>query len=298
MAQRLLDQVAEVVAGKIEDLTPLVRQVLEESSRQVAARVQRATYDADRADRAISQSQRPIREVQAAFRRQRGMNPRWLKGLDRGRLDDRRLWKVPVSHTGYFKRRDATGIPHLALGLLLDVSGSMRKSMDIVWQTAAVFSQGLTQIPGINFAFLGYTGEGGKVALTRICDRQFPRLCLAGVEQGRETPSGAAIAAMKVLMERMPEKRRLLIHFTDGRADNAAHLSKAMEACQRAGIGVYTIGLAEHSRMLSRQFGERNYEAIQKLAELPQAVARIVQRLDLPQSSVSNWRRVAVGLSA
>lgn len=287
VSQKLLDDMTETVANTVEDLTSLVVQVLGEAPGNMAARVKRATYDAGAARTAIDQSGRAIRDVQEAFRRQQGEHSRWLKGLDRGRVDTKRLWRTQVPDPHIYKRRDVLGAPRLAVGLLLDVSGSMRKSMETVWRTAAVFSQGLARVPGVNFTILGYTGEAGRVALTRICDRNSPRLCLGGVEQGRSTPSGAAIAATKVLLERMPERQRLLVHFTDGRADDPEHLARAMKACQKAGIGVYTIGLADNAKELNRQLGVGKYEVIRQVSDLPHAVARIVQDLSRPHTFIA-----------
>ena len=46
----------------------------------------------------------------------------------------------------------------VAVGLLLDVSGSMNPWMHVVEQTAAVFAEGLSRKRGINFACWTYTG--------------------------------------------------------------------------------------------------------------------------------------------
>ena len=200
---------------------------------------------------------------------------------------------------GYYKRRDVVSRPSLAVGLLLDVSGSMSGYMAVVEQTAAVFFQGLRGISGVNFAAWCYTGQLAQVTLTRLCDRELPRLCLAGVDKGGDTPSGAAIAAAKLLLERMPEKRKLLIHFTDGRPDSAAHVLSAVRACCDAGIHTYAIGLVRNSDMLSMQYGEGNYEAIQTVPELPQAVSSIVRKLRCAPAgygspaTLGRWRLVA-----
>ncbi|MBF8267682.1 MAG: hypothetical protein HW388_1190 [Dehalococcoidia bacterium] len=278
---KLLEQVAEVTDCQSQDLSQSVAEVLAEDPRQVAARATRATYDPGLAESAISCVRREIREVQEAFRLHQNLNARWLHGLSQGRLDDRRLWKPFVGDPGYYKRRDSMAGSGLDVGLLLDVSRSMKAHMPMVQQTAAVFSQGLERMPEIDFAVWCYTGHSSRVALTRICDRQLPRLCLADVQQGEGTPSGAAIAGCKVLMERQPRnmKRRLLIHFTDGHPDSDAHVVKAVRACRDADIHVYAIGLAQHWKMLVSQYGEGNCEAIQSVSDFPKAAARIVMKL-------------------
>lgn len=275
----LLKRLADAIANEMESISQPVSRCLAEDPAEVAARVRKASYDAERATRVTAQIRREAQEMQQVFRRQQDLRACWLHGLDRGKLDDRRLWKPFVGDPGYYKRKDVLRGPNMAVGLLLDVSGSMTPYMPVVEQTVAIFYQGLIGMPGMNFAAWCYTGQSARVALTRICDRRSPLLCLGRLEDGGGTPSGAAIASVKVLLERMPEKRKLLIHFTDGRPDSAAHLLKAAKACGDSNIHIYAVGLSQHSEALCRQYGEGNYETIQAVPELPQAMARIVKSL-------------------
>ena len=169
----------------------------------------------------------------------------------------------------------------MALGLLLDVSGSMLGSMHVVEQTAAVFAEGLVHKPGVNFAAWTYTGGHTQVELTRICDRRLGKLCLGNVAKGGGTPSGAAIAGVKVLMERMAERRKVLIHFTDGQPDNFHHVARAVSACREAGIRVYSIGVGGvGGGSFQGQYGPGNWEVIRRVPELPGAVAKLLKGLD------------------
>jgi hypothetical protein len=279
----LLDAVAGVLANQVEDLSNPVALVVGEDPRRLAAEARRAGYDPERARRVISVVQQQVREVQASFLNQQHRNFRWHHGLQRGKLDDRRLWKPLVGDPGYFKLKDLAGRPSLAVGLLLDVSGSVSRYMPLVEQTTAVFCQGLLPTPGIDFAAWWYTGQSGKMILTGICERRYPKLCLANVTQGGETPSGAAIAGVKVLMERMSGKQQLLIHFTDGRPDCPIHVRRAVQACRDAGIQVYAIGPARYRELLASEYGSGNYETIEAVSELPEAVASLVKKLGVRQ---------------
>ncbi|MBA7696193.1 hypothetical protein ES703_104836 [subsurface metagenome] len=151
--------------------------------------------------------------------------------------------------------------------------------MSYVWATACVFAEGLIRKRGINFLALTYTGGYFDCQTTRICDREMGRLCLGNVEQGGGTPSGPAIASMKTLMDRMPERQKVIIHFTDGYPDDKYSVISAVEACRKAGYWVWAISLHGYESMLTQQYGEGNWETIGAIRELPGKVARLVQKL-------------------
>ena len=279
--KRLLEEVADAIAHEIEDLSQSVAEALAEDPRQVAASARKADDDPELARKVTSRVMPQVQEIRRVFDRQQDMQSRYLKGLERGKLDDRRLARVGAGSLNVFQRRQVLERPDLAVGLLLDVSGSMSGHMHTVEETAAVFAEGLIHKPGINFAAWTYTGGYAQVELTRICDRRLGKLCLANVAQGGGTPSGAAIAGVKVLMERMPERKKVIIHFTDGQPDSSHHVARALQACRQAGIRVYAIGVGPWmGGSLEGQYGKGNWEAIGTVAELPQAVARLGKGLD------------------
>lgn len=277
--KQLLARLSQASDERAEDLSPSVARMLSEEPGKVTARARAARYDPALAHAVIYQVGRQIREIQQAFRRRQDESSGWVYGLDRGRLDGRRLWKLPLADRALYKRREAQSEPSLAIGLLLDVSASMSRHMTVVQQAAAVFSQGLGLAPGIDLIAWCYSGQGSSVGLTRVYDRQSPRLSLANLEQGGWTPSGAAIAEARLLMGRMRRKTKLLIHFTDGQPDRRDHLMRAIEECRQAGIQVYAVGLPRHREMLASQYGEGNYETIETVTELPQAMVRVLKRL-------------------
>lgn len=289
--KRLQDAVARALGHRAEDISTPVAAALAEVPKRVPAEIRRAGYDPGRAKEVASQVQQQAREVQATFLSQRRSDSRWRHGLRRGKLDDRRLWRPLLGDPRYYARKDLPGPPSLAVGLLLDVSGSMARYMPEVEQTTAVFYQGLLPIPGIDFAAWWYTGESGKTVLTGICDRRCSRLCLDNVAQGGSTPSGAAIAAAKVLMERMSGKRRLLLHFTDGRPDHPVQVRRAVRACREAGVEVYAIGPSRHRELLAGDYGTGNYETIETVSELPKVVAQLVKKRGLTGSHGINKLR-------
>lgn len=273
-----------IAAGKAclpaipQDLSAAVAQTLHASPSGVETSVRTATYDPSLATRAIAQVEREVLELQQVFSTSRQPS-RWTRGLTRGTLDEHRLWKPWAAETGFYKRRDPRMGQSLALGLLLDVSGSMAAHIPVLHQVAAVFAEGLGPVAGVDFGVWCYAGQPDGVKITRVAARSLPGLCLADLQQGGSTPSGRALAAAKTLLEGLSGRERLLIHFTDGRPENPSHVVRAVSACRMAAIAVYAIGLPEHRVMLERQYGEGYCTTIRAVSELPRALSGLLARV-------------------
>lgn len=274
----LAEEVASAVSHDLEDLSKSVAEVMMDSSiKNVQTR--KADYDAPMADKVLASVQVEVSKMKRVFDRQSRIESRTLKGMVSGRLDGRSLAKVGTGDMRVFKRRNVVDKPDMAIDLLLDASGSMNRRMDTVYKTGAIFAEALVRKPGINFQCLVYTGGFYAVETTRICDRSMPRLCLKNVTVGGGTPSGPAIASVKVLMDRMPEKDKVLIHFTDGEPDDENAVITAVAACRKAGYTVWAIAPRECEGMLAEQYGEGNYETIESVSDLPEKVEELVMRL-------------------
>jgi len=277
--EELLKEVLDAIVHELEDITASVAEVINQPIGNVDAQTKKADYDAPAAEKVRQQVKDEIQEMRRVFDRQAQVQSRYLGGLTVGKLDRRNLARVGAGNLRVFKRREVLETPDLAVGLLLDVSGSMSGNMNYVWATACVFAEGLIHKRGVNFLALTYTGGCFDVQTTRICDRNMGRLCLGNVEQGGGTPSGPAIASMKVLMDRMPEKQKVIIHFTDGYPDDKASVMQAVEAARKAGYWVWAISLQGYESMLDSQYGQGNWETISAIRELPGKVANLVQKL-------------------
>lgn len=277
--EELLDEILEAITHEMEDISRSVAEVISQPLRDVEAQTQKADYDGPAADKVRQQVQSEIQEIARIFDRQAAVMSRHIKGLTVGKLDTRSLARVGTGSTRVFKRREILETPDLAVGLLLDVSGSMAPQMKYVWSTACVFSEALARKKGVNFLALTYTGGFFHVQTTRICDREMSQICLGNVTQGGGTPSGAAIGSMKVLMDRMPEKQKVIIHFTDGAPDDRYSVVAAVEACRKARYEVWAISLHTYAAMLEQQYGEGNWGTIGAISELPLAVGNLCKRL-------------------
>jgi len=277
--EEVLQNVLEAMAHELEDLSQSVAEVVSRPVGDVMAQTKKADYDGPAAERVRSLVEKQIQEMQRVFDHQAAVKSRHLKGLTTGKLDGRSLARVGTGNVRVFKRREVLEQPDLAVGLLLDVSGSMASHMDVVWMTAAVFGESLVRKKGVNFLGLTYTGGYFEVQTTRICDREMGRLCLGNVDQGGGTPSGPALASMKVLMDRMPERQKVIIHFTDGMPDEAFSVRTVVDRCRKAGYTVWVIGVRGYEQALQAQYGDGNWETIASIAELPAKVGSLVTRV-------------------
>jgi hypothetical protein len=174
---KLLEEVLDAIAHEVEDLSQSVAEALAEDPRHVAASARKADDDPELARKVTAEVMPQVQEIRRVFDRQQDIQSRYLKGLEKGKLDSRRLARVGAGSLNVFQRRQVLERPDVALGLLLDVSGSMLGFMHVVEQTAAVFAEGLIHKPGVNFAAWTYTGGHAQVELTRICDRRLGKLC-------------------------------------------------------------------------------------------------------------------------
>lgn len=277
--QELLEEVMDAIAHEIEDLSRSVAEVINRPVGSVMAQTKKADYNGPAADRVRAQVEQQIQEMRRVFDKQAQVKSRSLKGMTSGKLDGRSLARVGTGNLRVYKRREVLDTPDLAVGLLLDVSGSMGSYMPIVWATGCVFAEALIRKQGVNFLALTYTGGSFDVQTTRICDREMGRLCIGNVDQGGGTPSGPAIASIKTLMDRFRERQKVIIHFTDGCPDEEWSVKQAVQAARKAGYAVWAIAPQGYEKMLEDQYGQGNWETINAVRDLPAKVAELVEKL-------------------
>ena len=280
----IIEAIKDAMDSELQDISDIVAATLEVDPRNLIAQARKATYDPYQ-DQAISNLVKDeVEEIERAFKRQQDVNSRMLRGRDKGKLDDRRLYKPFVGDKNFRKQRVVLAQPDRDVGLLLDVSQSMGPHFEVVKATAAIFAGGLRKVHGINFAAWTYTGDAAELQLTRITDLHMGgKLHLGNIIRNGMTPSGLAIAGAKAFLDTMPARNKLLIHFTDGQPQGVGHVLTAVKKCREAGIEVYVIGMAGMEDSLRQQYGEGNYETIHEVPDLPAAVTRIVRKLGAPQ---------------
>lgn len=188
----------------------------------------------------VQRLRRIFKEHVAQVRRARHRNIR--RGLLEGKLDPKRLYRVPIDGKT-FKSRQAPGFDDLwQICIVADASasmagegGSMRpwriaeRSFATVIQAARHFRNRID--------IYAYLGEPGKCMLTRL----YHGNRLYTITPSGDTPSGQAIMAVAMLLDRKYRKS-MIIHITDGAPNSGLPLQDAVNYCERNGIHVFTIG--------------------------------------------------------
>jgi Mg-chelatase subunit ChlD len=248
--------------------------------RAAATHIKDARYDADDHERVAAQVTDEIESVRHLFARLDAVNSRWRHGLDRGKVDGARLTKAAAGKTSVFKRRDRQERRSMALVFLIDVSASMRSYMPVVNRSACVLSEALRGLaPRVWYEVLTYTSgglhPGSPVQLTRLASPGFP-LSLRDVWSDGGTPTGEAIAAAALALERHHAERKLILHFTDGHPKDTYVVRQALEVCRRDAIDVLTVSVGASQEGL---YGVGKCEVAYSVSELPDVLARLLPRL-------------------
>ena len=277
LAPELAQEIEDALEKNLEVLTDLLDTQpggFNHSKPRVVA--QDAQFDGRLEDTYKDITRKPAKEIGELFRKQRDAADRWLFGQTQGRFDDKRLHKPFVGDPNFRKQRAVVNKPDITVGLLLDVSGSMGSSMRLVYETAAIFSEGLLGQSGINFTAWTYTSTGNGTVLTRVADTALGKLHLKISALGGGTPSGEAIMGASELMARARTKHRLLIHFTDG-STSVEETQRAVAFAEKHGVKVFCISLVDIQ--LAQQYGSDNYTVIRNVADLPAAVTNMLKQL-------------------
>ncbi len=216
---------------------------------------------------------------------------RALVDLRMGRQPDSRIM---MRHR--LSRRD------LAVLVLLDLSESSNDKLRGQEQTvleltraASVLLAGALDRIGDPFALHGFRSDGRHdVHYQRFKDFDEPwgeaaKARLAGMSGGYATRMGAALRHAGALLQRRPERRRILFIVTDGEpADNDVRdpqylrhdTRRAVEDLARLGITTYALSLDPHADLyVSRIFGMRHFTVLDQVERLPEKLPMLYMGL-------------------
>ena len=206
----------------------------------------------------VSADQSQVRRLKSIFQKQRAFIRRAkkrgiLRNVDMGKLDARRLYRVPLADGKIFKRRDISGTDYSwNINIVADASASMagKKSTDRPWRVAEKTFVSLTEAAkgfSNHLEVFGYQERGRQCNLVRL----FQEGELYTIVPSGQTPTGQAILAAAMLMKK-DERRKLIIHITDGAANCGVNVLDAIEYCRKNNIELITIGCG--CNIQTRQF--------------------------------------------
>lgn len=186
-----------------------------------------------------------FREQETLIRRSRRTDIR--RGLIEGKLDARRLYRVPINER-VFKNRQAPGSENLwRICIVADASASMVGESDrlkpwyIAEKTFASIAKAAAGFRNV-LDIYAYNAKKNVCTLTQLWHGGK----LYTVTPAGRTPSGQAIMAAAMLLSKqkfnLKRMKKMIIHITDGAANCGLPLSDAVQYCQRNNMEVYTIG--------------------------------------------------------
>ncbi|MDI6776104.1 MAG: vWA domain-containing protein [Syntrophales bacterium] len=205
----------------------------------------------------VSADQSQVERLKRIFQRQKALIRRArikgiIRGVDMGKIDARRLYRVPLDGK-IFKRKDISGSDYSwNISIVADASASMagRGITDRAWTVAEQTFVSLTEAAK---GFFNRLEVFGYQEQTRQCNlvRLYQGGELYTIIPTGQTPTGQAIIAAAMLMKRN-DKRKLIIHITDGAANCGLNVVDALEYCQKNRIELITIGCG--CNLQTRQF--------------------------------------------
>ncbi|MDY6857200.1 MAG: hypothetical protein SWO11_21365 [Thermodesulfobacteriota bacterium] len=164
------------------------------------------------------------------------------RGVDMGKLDSRRLYRVPLDGK-IFKVNDISDYDYSwSISIVADASASMG-GKDELYKPWTVAEQTFVSLTEAAKGFInqvevfGYQEQSGRCNLVRL----YQRGKLYTVYPTGRTPSGQAIMGAAHLM-RKDNRRKLIIHITDGAANCGLNVLDAIQYCHKCGIDLVTIG--------------------------------------------------------
>lgn len=192
-----------------------------------------------------------------------------------GRLDVRRAMRISQGETKVFKNRQITQGMEMAMTVLVDRSGSMKKHLHEVCKTALSFAIGLSRITNTKARIAAFpsVGPGGTTMVLEYGENQkHARPRLERLTAGGSTPlAQAIIAECQVLLQRN-ERRKVITVLTDGKPDDGAQVIAAIRWAAKQGIEVVGIGFSE-AQNIHRWIEQSTY--VPSIEKLPNAIEKI-----------------------
>jgi hypothetical protein len=248
--------------GALEwDLAEEVRSIMEEGETNLTRDVAVATHEAGARpiETIIKSSEirsniRPdelqIQRLKKIFKDQeslikRSRRRKIRRGLIEGKLDARRLYRVPFD-VRVFKNKQTPCSEYLwQICIVADASASMadKSESQTPWFIAEKTFASIAEAALFRNALdiYAYSAEKNICTLTQLWHGgKLYTLMPAG-----RTPSGQAIMAAATLLNKKfnrKQKKKMIIHITDGAANCGLPLSDAVKYCRRNNIEAYTIG--------------------------------------------------------
>ncbi len=193
------------------------------------------------------------------------------RGLTSGRIDSRKLFRAHVTGRCFYEKQK---IPVLDWNvcLLIDASGSMVGNK---WKMVE------NSMGTLHRAFRGFQSRLQAYAYfeaDRICmvSKLIDGRRLLSVPPMGLTASGQAIIAAAYFMRR-DQRRRFLIHITDGESNLGCDVQHGIDYCKKENINLVTLGVSYKERKaMQKQYG-KSIQFLDHFGQLPSALESLLK---------------------
>ncbi len=193
------------------------------------------------------------------------------RGLTSGRIDSRKLFRAHVTGRCFYEKQK---IPVLDWNvcLLIDASGSMVGNK---WKMVE------NSMGTLHRAFRGFQNRLQAYAYfeaDRICmiSKLIDGRRLLSVPPMGLTASGQAIIAAAYFMRR-DNRRRFLIHITDGESNLGCDVQHGIDYCKKENINLVTLGVSYKERKaMQKQYG-KSIQFLDHFGQLPSALESLLK---------------------
>ncbi len=225
-----------------------------------------------------------VKRLKLTFLAQQKANPSALRvnrGLYYGKIDGRRLYRAPLEGRVFKEKERIVENKFWNITILVDASVSMalkkggsRGGDWLMVQNTYVSLYEAAKGFGNKLNVFCYQEQGGRCYVMRVLHHN--KLYTA-LPEGR-TPTGQAIIAAGLCTPK--DKKRLIIHLTDGEPNCGASVNSALKFCQKQNIDLITIGYGfndELKEQFQDQYGSKLY-LMESIEQLPAALEFLLKR--------------------
>lgn len=202
------------------------------------------------------------------------------RGLINGRIDGRRLHRAFLDGKLFRRKEFSEGSGAWNITILVDASASMKGTAGTVSKNWRIVEKTFVSLyeaargSGNTLNVFAYFEGGARCQISRLL---YNNRLYSVMPNGR-TPTGQAIIASVLLTP--DDKRRLIVHITDGEPNCGASVDEALKFCAKEGVELVTIGCYydkdEVKDMFQRQYGDRAY-LMDSLDHLPEGLDSLLR---------------------
>ena len=193
------------------------------------------------------------------------------RGLDSGKIDRRRLYRVSTTEL-IFKKKEHDKQATWDITILVDASSSMASSWELIESMFATLVKAW-QSHKNTLNLYAYTEKNGTSIITNLLNNNK----LFTMVPSGNTPSGQAIISTAMLIKK--GTRRMLLHITDGKINVGVDIDFAIKFCKKEDIDLLTIGTGILDIIeLNKRYGSDRFQIINTLDELPDVLTSLLRK--------------------